>query len=70
MLQLFSFPFSAMATGCAVHLYGDDPIGVKAAADAAITEVMCIDRRYSRYRPDSVLTEINNAAQCGAQHRG
>ena len=65
MLQLFSFPFSAMATGCAVHLYGDDQIGAKAAADAAITEVMRIERRYSRYRSDSVLTEINNAARCG-----
>lgn len=54
-----------MATGCAVHLYGDDQIGAKAAADAAITEVMRIERRYSRYRSDSVLTEINNAARCG-----
>jgi FAD:protein FMN transferase len=64
MLQLFSFPFSAMATACTVHMYGDDSIAVEAAAEAAITEVMRIEKRYSRYRADSVLTEINNAAQC------
>ncbi len=59
----YSFPFSSMATSCAVHLYGDDSIGVEAAAKAAMTEVMRIEQRYSRYRADSVLAEINNAAQ-------
>jgi thiamine biosynthesis lipoprotein len=63
MLQLFSFPFSAMASGCAVHLYGDDPAEVAAIAESAMNEVARIERRYSRYRRDSVLTEINNVAQ-------
>ena len=63
MLQLFSFPFSAMASGCAVHLYGDDPAEVAAIAKSAMNEVARIERRYSRYRPDSALTEINNVAQ-------
>ena len=36
MLQLFSFPFSAMASACAVHLYGDDQIGGETVAEAAM----------------------------------
>ena len=63
MLQLFSFPFSAMASPCAVHLYGDDQAGVEAVAEAATTEVVRIEQRFSRYRSDSVLTEINNVAK-------
>jgi len=30
-----------------------------------MTEVTRIEQRYSRYRPDSVLSEINDAARCG-----
>ena len=63
MLQLFSFPFSAMASACAVHLYGDDQIGVEAVAEAAMAEVARIEQRYSRYRSDSVLADINDVAQ-------
>jgi len=63
MLQLFSFPFSAMASACTVHLYGEDPAEVEAIAGAAMNEVTRIERRYSRYRPDNVLAEINNVAQ-------
>jgi thiamine biosynthesis lipoprotein len=63
MLQLFSFPFSAMASDCTVFLYGDDRAEAEAIAIAAITEVARIEQRYSRYRSDSVLAEINNVAQ-------
>jgi thiamine biosynthesis lipoprotein ApbE len=63
MLQLFTFPFSAMASPCAVHLYGDDRAGVEAIAEAAITEVARIGQRYSRYRSDGVLAEINDMAR-------
>src|SRR5450631_871222 len=62
MLQLFSFPFSAMASACAVHLYGNDQIRVEAVAEAAMTEVARIEQRYSRYRADSALAEINDVA--------
>ena len=63
MLQLFTFPFSAMASPCAVYLYGYDRARVEAIAEAAITEVARIEQRYSRYRADSVLAEINDVAQ-------
>ncbi len=54
MLQLFSFPFSAMASACSVHLYGDDRAEVETVAEAAITEIARIEQRYSRYRSDSI----------------
>src|ERR1019366_5572337 len=63
MLQLFSFPFSAMASACAVHLYSNDQIRVEAVAEAAMTEVARIEQRYSRNRGDSVLAEVNKVAQ-------
>jgi thiamine biosynthesis lipoprotein len=63
MLQLFTFPFSAMASPCAVHLYGYDRARVEAIAEAAITEVARIEQRYSRYCSGSVLAEINDVAQ-------
>ena len=37
---------------------------VEAAAEAAMTEVARIEQRYSRYRSDSVLAEINDVAKC------
>ena len=52
-----------MASACAVHLYGNDQIRVEAVAEAAMTEVARIEQRYSRYRADSVLAEINDVAQ-------
>jgi FAD:protein FMN transferase len=63
VLQLSSFPFSAMATDCTLHLYSDDPVGVEVVAEAAMSEVVRIEQSYSRYRPDSVLSEINDVAQ-------
>ena len=63
MLQLGSFPFSAMASACTAHLYGDNPTEVEAIAESAMNEVARIERRYSRYRSDSVLAEINDVAQ-------
>jgi len=70
MLQLFSLPLSAMASACATHLYGDDRTSVEAIAEAAIAEVARIEQRYSRYRSDSVLAEINEVAERGQHHSG
>lgn len=48
--------FSAMGCPCAIH--ADKP----AAAEAARAEVLRLERKYSRYRDDSVLSRINAAA--------
>ncbi|MBF0555939.1 MAG: FAD:protein FMN transferase [Nitrospirae bacterium] len=64
-LKLFSFPFVAMGTSCALFIYSTRNKANK-AAKYAISEVLRIEARYSRYRADSVLSEINLAAEHGA----
>jgi thiamine biosynthesis lipoprotein len=59
------FPFQAMASPCALHLYGDDHARVETAANAAIAEVARIEAKYSRYQSDSVACAINASAGSG-----
>ncbi len=64
-LELHSFPFFAMGSSCIVHLYAPSPVEAGSAALAAQGEIERIEARYSRYRPDSLLSEINRAAARG-----
>ncbi len=59
------YPFTAMGTRCELRLYADDDGAAARAASAAISEVRRIERAYSRCRPDSVVSAINDAAQRG-----
>lgn len=56
---LYRFPFFAMGTACELQLYASSEPVASAAARSAIDEVMRIEARYSRYRADSILSEIN-----------
>ncbi|OIQ97079.1 thiamine biosynthesis lipoprotein ApbE precursor [mine drainage metagenome] len=56
-----SIRFLAMGSECALHLYD----GGEEAELAAVDEVLRIERRFSRYRPDSLVSEINRAAAEG-----
>ncbi|MFI5381297.1 MAG: FAD:protein FMN transferase [Tepidisphaerales bacterium] len=67
MLEFHHLPFTAMGTACNLHLYADGRAAVDEAMHAAVAEVGRIEARYSRYRPDSVLSEINRAAGCGGE---
>jgi FAD:protein FMN transferase len=55
------FAFIAMGSECVLHL--DDANA--ATAHAAELEVLRIEHRYSRYRADSVLSQINRVAATG-----
>jgi thiamine biosynthesis lipoprotein len=55
-------PFRAMASEHEIVVDHDDEAKARAAVDAAIGEVLRIERKYSRYRDDSVVTAINRAA--------
>jgi thiamine biosynthesis lipoprotein len=57
--------FQAMASVCELHLVGDHEAQLQRAAEAAIAEVQRIERVWSRYRPDSVVSHINAAAGTG-----
>jgi len=65
MTNFLSFPFFAMGTECLLHLYVPKPTVADEMAEAAIAEVTRIEQRYSRFRPDSFLTEINRTAAQG-----
>ncbi|MGZ5011263.1 MAG: FAD:protein FMN transferase [Methylobacter sp.] len=55
-----------MGTECCLYLYAADPADAEAIAFSAIQEVLRIEARYSRYRADSFLSQINRAAQQSA----
>jgi len=65
MSDFFSFPFFAMGTECLLHLYAQRSAVAEEMAQAVIAEVIRIEQRYSRFRPDSFLTEINRTAAQG-----
>lgn len=56
------FEFSAMASSCVIMLDGRDEKVMRQAAGEAIAEVRRIENKYSRYRSDSILSEINRQA--------
>jgi thiamine biosynthesis lipoprotein len=62
-LSLFHFPFKAMGSSCEIQLYAASKSQAQDIANIAIADVHRIEQRYSRYRDDSVLTAINNAAE-------
>ncbi len=60
------FQFSAMGSDCEVHIAGAvSEEHARNAAQAAILEVRRIEAKYSRYQPDSIVSQINAAAGQG-----
>lgn len=51
-----------MASLCEVVIAADDEAGANTLARVAIDEVIRIEHKYSRYRPDSIVSQINAAA--------
>ena len=60
------FGFEAMASRCEVRIDGLDASAAASVAEAAITEVRRIEAKYSRYRPDSIVSRVN--ATAGGAH--
>ena len=54
--------FEAMASRNEILVSCHDEARARAALDAARREVLRIEAKYSRYRPDSVVSRINAAA--------
>ena len=67
MDELHSFAFTAMGGPCSLHLYAQTPDAAARAAGLAMAEVDRIERRYSRYRSDSLLSDINRTAERGGR---
>jgi thiamine biosynthesis lipoprotein len=56
------FDFTAMASPCSLQLDGCDEGLMRRAAASAIVEVHRIEKKFSRYQPDSIVSRINQAA--------
>lgn len=57
-----SFPFRAMSSDGEIRLTACDAAAARIAVQRALIEIGRIEQKYSRYRPDSVLSRINAAA--------
>lgn len=61
-MLVFGITFQAMASRCEVQLAARDEAEAGRLAQHAIDEVRRIEHKYSRYRPDSIVSRINAAA--------
>lgn len=51
-----------MGSPCELRLYDSDKQSAQHVADAAMAEVYRLEKKYSRYREDSITSKINNSA--------
>jgi FAD:protein FMN transferase len=68
-LRFYRSEFKAMGTPCEIQLFARNKTEAKHAADAAIADVQRLEARYSRYKTDSFLSEINRVAAIGGSIR-
>lgn len=65
-MEIFRLPFAAMASQCEIVLAAPDLAQAQALAGSAIAEVARIEHKYSRYRTDSIVGQINQSAGIAA----
>lgn len=63
--QHFRFPFHAMGSPCEIQLFARHLTDAQHCAALAIADIQRLEARYSRYRPDSLLSAINRVAATG-----
>ena len=61
-MQCHRFSFAAMASENEIQLYGKTQREATEIAELGINEVRRIEQTFSRYRDDSILSQINRAA--------
>ena len=64
-MKTFHFGFEAMASGCEIVLATGSKDEAQEVARFAIEEISRIERKYSRYRQESIVSLINGAAGVG-----
>ncbi len=66
-MKLHRRTFKAMGSPCEVQLYAASDAAAESLAGIAIADVNRLEARYSRYRSDSFLSEINRVAASGGR---
>lgn len=64
-LKFYHFDFKAMGSPCTIQLYAGSQAKGRDAAQGAMEDVRRLEQLYSRYRSDSLLSEINRVAATG-----
>ncbi|MCX7096932.1 MAG: FAD:protein FMN transferase [Methylococcales bacterium] len=64
-LSYYRKEFTAMGTRCEIQLFANSQTAAQLAIQQAITDVQRLEARYSRYKNDSFLSAINQAAAVG-----
>ena len=65
--SLHRFPFQAMGSPCEIQLFAAHVDTARRAAEHAIADIARLEARYSRYRDDSLLADINRVAAQGGR---
>jgi thiamine biosynthesis lipoprotein len=65
MRQVFNFEFKAMGSPCSMQFFADSKLKAEAVYRLAVDRIAQLEQRYSRYREDSLITEINRHAGSG-----
>jgi thiamine biosynthesis lipoprotein len=66
-LKGFRTAFASMGCPCELQLFAASEADARRAAELAVAEVARLDARYSLYRDDSLLAEINRVAAAGGR---
>ena len=66
-LKYYRCEFKAMGTLCEIQLFSVTKAKARKVANAAIADVQRLERLYSRYKPDSLLSKINRVAVLGGR---
>ncbi len=63
----FHAPFTAMGTPCELQLFAKHHAQAKRVAKTVIIDIKRLEKRYSRYKTDSLLAKINRVACIGGK---
>jgi thiamine biosynthesis lipoprotein len=66
-LEFYRHDFKAMGTACEIQLFAKTEEAARRAAAVAVADIVRLEARYSRYRADSFLSEINRVAAEGGR---
>lgn len=66
-MELFDFSFNAMGSPCTMQFFAGSRQQAIESFNLVITTIGQLERRYSRYRNDSLLSEINSRAGSGVK---
>ena len=64
-MKFLRHPFQAMGSPCEIQLFAATEAEARRVAELAVNDVLRLEARYSRYRDDSFLSEINRVASAG-----